>query len=333
MVTLVLLGACLGEVVDPSALEGEQTVVSHGVISPSKGDTDTDTDTDTGISDSGAPKDTAPPDPSEIDEDGDGYMADVDCDDDDPDIHPDAEEVCGDGDDNDCDALTSDDCPGDTGETGDTAGDVVIDTSPPEDTASSETADTGIIHTGDTGVIVIIEDRCVDVDDCDGDGYLLLEDCDDERMLSRPDGTEACTTGRDEDCDGLIDHLDPDHLCAYDIIVEVEGGTMHIELSGNLGFVICEGDDFRTFVEPSDDAVVGIGRDGCWGHGCGEELPWEEDVTYAFEVGAANFTPWILLEDGRTCYSDLRFAQVTGDAAVDEDGAGGYIVHVDPVLD
>ena len=37
-----------------------------------------------------------------IDADADGYDHDADCDDQDPDIHPDAEEVCGDLVDNNC---------------------------------------------------------------------------------------------------------------------------------------------------------------------------------------------------------------------------------------
>jgi len=36
------------------------------------------------------------------DNDGDGYNSDEDCDDDDPDIHPDAEEIAGDGVDSNC---------------------------------------------------------------------------------------------------------------------------------------------------------------------------------------------------------------------------------------
>ena len=38
-----------------------------------------------------------------VDRDGDGSFSDVDCDDDDPTVHPGAEEICGDGRDNDCD--------------------------------------------------------------------------------------------------------------------------------------------------------------------------------------------------------------------------------------
>ena len=78
-----------------------------GASACEEGDTDTDTDTDTDAdSDSDADTDT---DPDERDDDGDGYSEiDGDCDDDDASVNPGAEDVCGDGVDNDCDGDPND---------------------------------------------------------------------------------------------------------------------------------------------------------------------------------------------------------------------------------
>lgn len=55
----------------------------------------------------------------DFDGDNDGIPSTWDCDDQDPDVHPEADEVCGDGIDNDCDDDVDEaDCVADTGDTG-----------------------------------------------------------------------------------------------------------------------------------------------------------------------------------------------------------------------
>jgi len=105
------------------------------------------------------------------DDDEDGWSAwgcgGEDCDDGAPLVNPDAEEICGDGIDNDCDGV-SEDCAGDTGE-----------------------CDGGY--------------ACCDVDGdgyynfgCDG------SDCDDGDPAVNPGGLEVCD-GADNDCDEVVD--------------------------------------------------------------------------------------------------------------------------------
>ena len=53
---------------------------------------------------------TEPETPVPVDGDGDGYTSDEDCDDRDATVHPNADELCGDGVDNDCDAEIDDGC-------------------------------------------------------------------------------------------------------------------------------------------------------------------------------------------------------------------------------
>ena len=173
-----------------------------------------------------------------IDEDGDGFEAADDCDDSDANVHPDAEEVCDDGVDNDCDGadwLSTQDLDSD-GESPSAVGCGGTDCDDEDATLNSADLDGDQITTcnGDcddsveTGALAgpdldetcgdSIDNDCsgvADDEDLDGDGFLSPDcagdDCDDENPTTNPEADESeatCGDGVDNDCDGFIDETD-----------------------------------------------------------------------------------------------------------------------------
>ena len=137
----------------------------------------------------------------DYDDDGDGFTENQgDCDDLQPSIHPGAEEVCGDGADNNCngakDAAEPD---GDGDGFGPCLGDC-DDTNPAINPAAPEIPDG-------------IDNNCdgyVDADD-DGDGYSEAEgDCDDANGQVNPGAPENCFDNVDNDCNTYVDGNEPD---------------------------------------------------------------------------------------------------------------------------
>ncbi len=163
------------------------------------------------------------------DVDGDGYedieCGGTDCDDLDPEIHPGADEICGDGIDQDCDGQ-DDPC----GCTTDADGDGFVSTA---DCGGTDCCDDGsessLGCTADTAADIHpgAADTCEDgIDsDCDGidpacdcwdndsDGYddqaCGGTDCNDSDADINPGATEICGDGIDQNCDGI----DPDCGC------------------------------------------------------------------------------------------------------------------------
>jgi len=158
-------------------------------VNPETGDTTTDTG-DTEI----------------IDNDEDGYAADVDCNDEDASIHPDAEEICDEIDNNCNDEI-------DEGFDADADGhyslaDCAFGTDCDDSDATINPDAEDIPYDG-------IDQDCSGADsaDTDGDGYDASEaggeDCDDSNPDINPDAEDIPKNGVDEDCDGE-DNIDGD---------------------------------------------------------------------------------------------------------------------------
>ncbi len=172
------------------------------------------------------------------DADGDGYSSDEDCDDDDPAVHPGADEVC-DEVDNDCDGEIDEDVstlwyPDLDGDGWGDDAEAIAACEP----RSGYVAQGGDCDDEDPEVSPGATERCNGIDDdcdgeidedptttwyadADGDGYGNASftvdscdpgegwvddatDCDDTEATTHPDAEEACN-GVDDDCDGEID--------------------------------------------------------------------------------------------------------------------------------
>ena len=170
--------------------------------------------------DSGEPDDTAV---THHDLDGDGYATDVDCDDGDPTVHPEADELCNDGDD-DCDGDVDEDAIDASTWYRDSDGDGWGD---PEDTTQT----------------------CEQPEDAVADGT----DCNDDDPNVHPDADEICYDDADNDCDG-----DTDEDCAYPDDYPLEGAdaVLYGSTEGGLaGYAVSSAGDVNG--DGYDDLLIG----------------------------------------------------------------------------
>lgn len=162
------------------------------------------------------PEETDPPTSDTgvgLDSDGDGVIDAQDCAPDDPYAYPGGHEVPYDGVDNDCDGedLTDVDGDGYVGTNG--GGDDCNDNNPTAHPGAEE-----ICYNE-------IDDNCDGIDelpdDCDADGYLVLDDCDDTNPDIHPDAEDVWYDGIDSDC-AANDDYDQDQDNEQR---DVDGGT------------------------------------------------------------------------------------------------------------
>jgi len=159
-----------------------------------------------------------PPAPVCTDNDNDQYSVEggdcgeADCEDADPDVNPGADEICGDGKDNDCNGLTDDDDPvcGGSVCTAYTKKDNCTD-----DLSCEWVGNPNNGHCQDAEQCEVTESpetSCSDGIDNDCDSEIDLDDSDCSGSCE-PDGREKgkkCSDGIDNDCDGLVDSADPE---------------------------------------------------------------------------------------------------------------------------
>lgn len=160
-----------------------------------------------------------------IDQDGDGYTttdgAHLDCDDHDPDIHPDQDEVFGDGQNNDCDTGTPDliDADGDG--------------SPlPEDCDDDDpTVHPGAEEERYDGIDQDCDPTTSDVD-ADGDGHGLADDCDDKDASAWSGAPETCGDGEVNDCES--DSSEAMAACALGSADDLSGAAVTLDNDADL---------------------------------------------------------------------------------------------------
>jgi hypothetical protein len=210
--------------------------------------------------------------PDCTDNDQDGFAIDggscgpVDCNDADPLTSPNSPEIC-DGADNDCDGAIDEGFDVDNDGVSACEGDC-DDSDPLNFPGNAEVCDgqdndcDGLVDDQDPGAS-LCQATCTDDD---GDGFALEggncgpRDCNDADAAINPKAVEGCSDGIDNDCNGLVDFLDPDAVgCSENCDDEDEDG--YAVDGGSCGPVDCS-DEVR-LVNPGagENCTDGIDND------------------------------------------------------------------------
>jgi hypothetical protein len=262
-----------------------------GGIAPPEGDTDTDADAD-----SDTDTDTDLP----ADADGDGYASDVDCDDGDATVHPGADEIC-DEQDNDCDGLVD-------GQDGD-----LLDGSTWYQDADGD----------GYGDAAVSDYRC-----SQPSGFVSAPtDCDDGDATVHPGADEICDE-QDNDCDGLVDGQDPDLTGGSDWFEDADGDSYGDAASSlhacdeHWGYVADDGDcdDDDDTVHPGADEICDEQDNDCDGLVDGQDSDLSDGTSWYQDADGDGY--------GDATVSDYRCSRPSGYVADDSDcDDGGDTVH------
>jgi len=237
------------------------------------------------------------PEPACTDNDGDtfaiegGNCGPIDCDDTDAAINPAAAENCTDGFDNNCNGLIDAQDPAAVG--------CLVCTDRDGDSYAVEGGDCGPVDCNDRNAAVnpgaadicsdnidnncngIVDENCApNCTDNDGDTYALEGgacgpvDCDDTDATVHPGSVESCTDGIDNNCNGLVDALDPNAVNCPPNCTDNDGDTYAVE-GGACGPVDCN--DSNAAVNPGHEEFCGDAIDndcdGLIDEGCDVSCP------------------------------------------------------------
>jgi formylglycine-generating enzyme required for sulfatase activity len=279
-------------------------------------------------------EDCAPPTCTDADKDGfhaesgcdNAFYQGVDCDDTNREINPYADEVCGDGKDNDCDGEVDEGCSG-TACT-DTDGDGYYAQDGCGTAVDCDDADAAVHPQGaevcndgvDNDCDGQVDEGCSGTacTDADGDGYyaeagcgnafLQGTDCDDTDPDVYPGAAEICKDGLDNDCDGQIDEN-----CSGTTCTDADKDGYYVEAGCGNAFVDgIDCDDNNAAIHPDAAEICGDRKDNdCDGQvdeNCSGTCTDADKDGYYVEAGCGN-----VFVDGIDC--DDNNAAIHPDAA------------------